>query len=221
MKLESRKTGLAAVCCASVLLVAGCTTDPYSGEEEMSKTGKGAIVGGAGGAIIGAISGSTQSALIGAGIGALAGGAVGLYMDRQEDKLREQLRGTGVSVTRNGDNIHLNMPGNITFETDSANVNSSFYPVLNSVTLVLNEFEKTLIQVVGHTDSTGAAEYNQRLSERRAESIRDYFLSRQIAPVRIQTFGRGEMDPIASNDTPDGRQRNRRVELVLVPHTTG
>ncbi len=221
MKLEFRKTGLAAVCCAGVLLVAGCTTDPFTGEEEMSKTGKGAIVGGAGGAIIGAISGSTQSALIGAGIGALAGGAVGLYMDRQEDKLREQLRGTGVSVTRNGDNIHLNMPGNITFETDSANVNSSFYPVLNSVTLVLNEFEKTLIQVVGHTDSTGAAEYNQRLSERRAESIRDYFVSRQITPVRIQTFGRGEMDPIASNETPEGRQQNRRVELVLVPRVTG
>ena len=221
MKLESGKTGLAAVCCASVLLVAGCTTDPFTGEEEMSKTGKGAIVGGAGGAIIGAISGSTQSALIGAGIGALAGGAVGLYMDRQEDKLREQLRGTGVSVTRNGDNIHLNMPGNITFETDSANVNSSFYPVLNSVTLVLNEFEKTLIQVVGHTDNTGAAEYNQRLSERRAESIREYFLSRQIPSVRIQTFGRGETDPIASNDTAEGRQQNRRVELVLVPLTSG
>ncbi len=221
MKRDSRKSGIATACCAVLLVGAGCTTDPFTGEEEVSKTGKGAIIGGAGGAAIGAISGSTQSALIGAGIGALAGGAVGMYMDRQEDKLREQLRGTGVSVTRDGDNIHLNMPGNITFETNSANVNSSFYPVLNSVTLVLNEFEKTLIQVAGHTDSTGSAEYNQRLSERRAESIRDYFISRQIPPVRIQTFGRGEMDPVASNDTPEGRQQNRRVELILVPHTTG
>ena len=221
MKLKARKSGVAAACCAILLLSAGCTTDPFTGEEEVSKTGKGAMIGGAGGAVIGAISGSTQSALIGAGIGALAGGAVGLYMDRQEDKLREQLRGTGVSVTRNGDNIHLNMPGNITFETNSANVNSSFYPVLNSVTLVLNEFEKTLIQVAGHTDNTGSAEYNQQLSERRAESIRDYFMSRQIPPVRIQTFGRGEMDPVASNDTSEGRRQNRRVELILVPHTTG
>ncbi len=219
MNLESQKFGIAAICCALVILFAGCATDPFTGEEEVSKTGKGAMIGGAGGAAIGAISGSTQSALIGAGIGALAGGAVGLYMDRQEDKLREQLRGTGVSVTRQGDNIHLNMPGNITFETNSANVNSSFYPVLNSVVLVLNEFEKTLIQVVGYTDSTGAAEYNQRLSEKRARSVADYFISRQIPPVRVQTFGKGENDPIASNDTPEGRQQNRRVVLILVPHT--
>ena len=142
-----------------------------------------------------------------------------MYMDKQEDKLREQLRGTGVSVTRNGDNIHLNMPGNITFAHDSANVNSSFYPVLNSVTLVLKEFEKTLIQVAGYTDSTGAAEYNQKLSERRAESVGDYFVAQGITPVRVQTFGMGENDPVASNDTPEGRQQNRRVVLVLVPHT--
>ena len=219
MNLKSQKFGIAAICCALVILFAGCATDPFTGEEEVSKTGKGAMIGGAGGAAIGAISGSTQSALIGAGIGALAGGAVGLYMDRQEDKLREQLRGTGVSVTRQGDNIHLNMPGNITFETNSANVESSFYPVLNSVVLVLNEFEKTLIQVVGYTDSTGAAEYNQRLSEKRARSVADYFISRQIPPVRVQTFGKGENDPIASNDTPEGRQQNRRVVLILVPHT--
>jgi len=137
MKLKSRKAGVAAVFCAVVILIAGCTTNPYTGEEEVSKTGKGAMIGGAGGAVIGVISGSTQTAFIAAGIGALAGGAVGLYMDRHEDKLREQLRGTGVSVTRKGDNIHLNVPGNITFESDSANVNSSFYPILNSVVLVL------------------------------------------------------------------------------------
>jgi outer membrane protein OmpA-like peptidoglycan-associated protein len=193
------------------MLIAGCTTNPYTGEEEVSKTGKGAMIGAAGGAVIGVISGSTQTGLIAAGIGALAGGAVGLYMDRQEDKLREQLRGTGVSVTRKGDNIYLNMPGNITFATNSANVNSSFYPVLNSVVLVLNEFEKTLIQVAGYTDDTGKAEYNQQLSERRADSVRDYFVAQQIPPIRVQTFGKGENDPIASNDTAAGRQQNRRV----------
>lgn len=220
MKLKSGKAGIAAVCGTIFILVAACTTNPFTGEEEVSKTGKGAMIGGAGGAVIGVISGSTQTALIAGGIGALAGGAVGLYMDRQEDKLREQLRGTGVSVTRKGDNIHLNMPGNITFETDSADISSSFYPVLNSVTLVLNEFEKTLIQVAGHTDNTGTAEYNLQLSERRAQSVGDYFVAQEVPPVRVQTFGLGQDSPIATNDTAEGRQQNRRVELVLVPHTS-
>lgn len=219
MKLESRKAGIVAVCFAIVMLISGCTTDPFTGEEKMSNTGKGAMVGAAGGALIGVISGSTQTGLIAAGIGTLAGGAVGMYMDRQEDKLREQLRGTGVSVTRIGDNIHLNMPGNITFEYDSASVNSTFYPVLNSVVLVLNEFEKTLIQVAGYTDNTGSAEYNQKLSERRAGSVGDYFIAQQIPPARVQTFGEGESNPVASNDTAEGRQQNRRVVLILVPHT--
>ena len=123
-------------------------------------------------------------------------------------------------MTRQGDNIHLNMPGNITFETDSADVNSSFYPVLNSVVLVLKEFEKTLVQVVGYTDSTGETEYNQQLSERRAYSVGDYFVAQEIPPVRVQTYGMGENDPIASNETAEGRQQNRRVVLILVPHTS-
>jgi outer membrane protein OmpA-like peptidoglycan-associated protein len=201
------------------MILTGCTTNPFTGEEEVSKTGKGALIGAAGGAVIGAITGGKKSALIGAGVGALAGGAVGYYMDRQEDKLRQQLQGTGVNVTREGDNIHLNMPGNITFATNSADINGSFYPVLNSVTLVIKEYDKTLIQVAGYTDSTGSFEYNQALSERRAESVGDYLFAREITPARMQTFGMGESDPIASNHTPKGRQRNRRVELILVPLT--
>lgn len=208
-----------AAICAGVMILTGCTTNPFTGEEEVSKTGKGALIGAAGGALIGAVSGGKKSALIGAGVGALAGGAVGYYMDRQEDKLRQQLRGTGVSVTREGDNIHLNMPGNVTFATNSADINGSFYPVLNSVTLVLREYDKTLIQVAGYTDSTGASEYNKALSERRAGSVSDYFSARDITPARVQTFGMGESDPIASNHSPKGRQRNRRVELILVPLT--
>lgn len=218
MRFGNMKNTGAAIC-AGILLLTGCTTNPFTGEEEVSKTGKGAMIGAAGGAVIGAISGGKKSALIGAGVGALAGGAVGYYMDRQEDKLRQQLRGTGVSVTREGNNIHLNMPGNITFDTNSSDINSSFYPVLNSVTLVLNEYDKTLIQVAGYTDSTGASEYNQALSERRAESVGGYLSSRDILPARVQTIGMGESDPIANNHTPKGRQLNRRVELVLVPLT--
>jgi outer membrane protein OmpA-like peptidoglycan-associated protein len=218
MRFQGLKINVTAICAGLILLV-GCTTDPFTGEEKMSNTGKGALIGAAGGAALGAISGKTQTALIAAGIGALAGGAVGQYMDRQEDKLRAQLRGTGVSVTRQGDNIHLNMPGNITFATDSDDINSSFYPVLNSVVLVLNEYEQTLIQVAGYTDSTGRAEYNQTLSEKRARSVGDYFVAQQIPVVRVETYGLGQGNPVASNDTPEGRQKNRRVELILVPLT--
>jgi outer membrane protein OmpA-like peptidoglycan-associated protein len=153
------------------------------------------------------------------GIGALAGGGVGYYMDRQEDKLRAQLQNTGVSVTRNGDNIILNMPGNVTFATDSSNISADFYPVLNSVALVINEFEKTYIDINGHTDSTGAESYNQTLSEARASSVARYLESQKVVPQRIITRGMGESQPIADNDTPEGRALNRRVEIVLTPIT--
>ena len=203
------------------LLSGGCqTTNPYTGQQEVNKTTKGAGIGAAAGAVIGALAGgSRKSALIGAGIGALAGGAAGAYMDAEEAKLREQLAGTGVSVTRSGDNLVLNMPGNVTFPTNQFDVKSSFYPVLNSVALVLKEYEKTLIDVVGHTDSTGTLQFNMTLSEQRAKSVGDYLQSQGVAPVRIQTQGMGPQYPIASNDTADGRTQNRRVELVLRPLT--
>ena len=216
---RARSVALGLVIAVAVSL-AGCqTTDPYTGEQKISKTTIGAGVGAAGGAIIGAIAGNRKGALIGAGIGALAGGAVGHYMDQQEAKLRAQLQGTGVSVTRSGDNIILNMPGNVTFATNSSDISSSFYPVLDSVALVINEFEKTYVDVVGHTDSTGSADYNQRLSERRAQSVADYLQSRQVLSQRLLVRGMGAGSPIASNDTPEGRQQNRRVEIVLVPVT--
>lgn len=216
MRFQILKTTVAALCAGGIFLT-GCSTNPFTGEEKVSNTGKGALIGAAGGAAIGAISGGKKAALIGAGVGALAGGAVGYYMDRQEAKLRQQLQGTGVSVTRDGDNIHLNMPGNITFATNSADINGTFYPVLNSVTLVVKEYDKTLIQVAGYTDSTGSSEYNQALSERRAKSVSSYFVAREVTPARVQTFGMGESDPVANNATSKGRQQNRRVELVLVP----
>jgi len=215
----TRATALVLATAVAVIL-AGCqTTDPYTGEQKVSKTTIGAGVGAAGGAIIGAIAGNRKGALIGAGIGALAGGAAGYYMDQQEAKLRAQLQGTGVSVTRSGDNIILNMPGNVTFATDSSDISSSFYPVLDSVALVINEFEKTYVDVVGHTDSTGAADYNQRLSERRADSVSRYLQSRGVLQARMVVRGMGASSPIASNATPAGRQQNRRVEIILVPVT--
>jgi outer membrane protein OmpA-like peptidoglycan-associated protein len=140
-------------------------------------------------------------------------------MDRQEAKLRERLAGTGVSVKRVGDDIYLIMPGNLTFASDRAEIRGDFYGVLNSVVLVLNEFDKTIIEITGHTDSTGSDAYNQQLSENRARSVGAYFTAQQVLPARIVTEGFGERFPIAGNDTPDGRQQNRRVELRLVPLT--
>ncbi len=202
---------------------AGCyTTDPYTGGREMNKTSKGAIIGAATGAVIGLITGDSsrerrERALIGAGIGGLSGAGIGVYMDRQEAKLREQLRGTGVSVTRVGDNVTLNMPGNITFKTDSSDLNPSFFRVLDSVALVAKEYDKTLVEVAGHTDSTGSEEYNQQLSERRAGTVAEYLRSRGILADRLITVGAGEARPIATNDTAGGRAQNRRVELTFAP----
>ncbi|MGW8311256.1 MAG: OmpA family protein, partial [Thiogranum sp.] len=197
------------------------TTDPYTGEQKTTNTAKGAGIGAVGGAIAGAIigGGKRKGVLIGAGLGALSGAAVGNYMDQEEAKLRARLQGTGVSVTRAGDSVILNMPGNITFATDSSDISADFYPVLDSVALVINEFEKTYVDVVGHTDSTGAEDYNQRLSEARASSVARYLESQQVLPQRIVTQGLGESTPVASNDTPEGRSLNRRVEIRLTPLT--
>ena len=214
---------LAAVLSLTVLTgLTSCTTDAFTGERKVSRTAIGAVVGAATGAAIGAIADKekrARGAAIGAGIGVLAGGAVGGYMDYQEKKLRERLEGTGVSVTRIGDDIYLNMPGNLTFATDRAEIRGDFYEVLNSVALVLDEFDKTIVEVTGHTDSTGADEYNQRLSEQRAQSVASYLIAQQVQAERVVTHGFGETIPIADNGTADGRQANRRVELRLVPLT--
>jgi outer membrane protein OmpA-like peptidoglycan-associated protein len=140
-------------------------------------------------------------------------------MDRQEANLRHDLAGTGVSVTRMGDNITLNMPGSITFKSDSAELEPSFYKVLNSVDVVLKKYDKTVVEVAGHTDSTGPAEYNQALSERRANTVAQYLEGQGLPSDRVVTIGAGETRPVANNATPEGRQANRRVELTLTPLT--
>ena len=152
--------------------------------------------------------------------GKIAGGGIGYYMDVQEAKLRQTLSGTGVSVTRDGDNIILNMPSNITFGVNSADISSDFYEVLDSVTIVVNEYDKTLIEVMGHTDNTGSEQHNQQLSDRRARSVTDYLASREINSVRLEAYGYGEGYPVANNDTDQGRAKNRRVEIALVPITS-
>lgn len=206
-------------------LVAGCQTiDPYTGEAKTSSATKGAAIGAGAGALLGILTGDDSKerrkrALIGAGVGALAGGAVGNYMDQQEAELRKQLEGTGVGVTRVGDEILLNMPGNITFQTDSSDLKSQFFGVLDSVALVAQKYDKTVVEVAGHTDSTGSAQYNQSLSERRAATVANYLLNRGITQQRILAFGRGLTQPIADNSTAEGRALNRRVEIRLSPIT--
>ena len=205
--------------------LSGCQTfDAYTGEEKVSNTAKGAGIGAGIGAILAYLATKDESSkkrkkrvLQAAGIGAIAGGGVGYYMDSQEAELRKTLRGSGVSVERDGDIINLIMPGNITFASAGHTLNGDFYEVLDSVVLVLQEFEKTVIVVAGHTDSVGSSEYNQVLSERRANSVAQYLLSRKIIPVRIETVGFGEDTPIADNASAEGKSLNRRVELSLLP----
>jgi outer membrane protein OmpA-like peptidoglycan-associated protein len=216
---------IALIAGAALLSQTACTIDPYTGEKKASNTAKGAGIGAVVGGVAGAVIGGGDSkdrrkrAMIGAGVGALGGGAVGYYMDRQEAKLRQELQGTGVSVTRQGDNLILNMPGNVTFKTDSADISADFYPVLRSVSLVLKEFDKTIVDVGGHTDSTGSLQYNQDLSVRRATSVKSYLVSQGVADMRFAVNGYGPNMPVADNSTPQGRQANRRVEIVLAPVT--
>lgn len=209
------------------VFVSGCKTlDAYTREEKTSSTTKGALIGAAAGVVAGLISGDDaverrQHALIGAGIGALAGGAIGRYQDKQEAQLRAELEGTGVSVVRNGDNITLNMPGNVTFATNSSDLSPAFFNVLTSVGKVLAEYEQTVVEVAGHTDSTGTDSYNQGLSERRANSVSTYLRAQGVIPQRLITLGMGEARPIADNSSESGRQINRRVEITMVPVTQG
>ena len=220
-----RKSAIAAVVSLAVF-VSGCetnpfqTTDPYTGEQKVNKTTKGAGIGAAAGLLTGIIvGGDRKKLLLATGIGALAGGGVGYYMDQQDAKLRAQLQGTGVSVTKVGNQITLNMPGNVTFATNSSDISADFYDVLNSVALVLNEFDKTYVDVIGHTDSTGSMELNQRLSDQRATSVARYLTSQKVLQARVLTRGMGPNSPIASNDTSEGRALNRRVEIILTPIT--
>ena len=208
------------------MLGACATYDPYTGEKEASKASIGAGIGAGVAAVIAYIDNDGKDArtrnqriLAAAAGGAAIGGGIGYYMDAQEAKLRKQLRDTGVSVERVGDNINLIMPGNITFASAQSNIAADFYPVLDSVALVLKEYDKTLVVVAGHTDSDGSAEYNENLSLQRAGAVASYLQSREINPIRLEKIGFGKRQPIATNATPEGKQANRRVEITLLPAT--
>ncbi|MGJ8726189.1 MAG: OmpA family protein [Roseibacillus sp.] len=216
---------VSALAAASVLGLSNCTTtNAYTGQQQISKTAAGAGIGTLVGAGLGAIIGNNtgdgdagRGALIGAGAGLLAGGGIGQYMDQQEALIRRQLEGTGVSVTREGNNIILNMPQDITFDVGQDALRSEMTGALNSVALVLNKFDKTMVTVEGHTDSDGSNSYNQNLSERRALRVSNYLASRSVNGQRLITRGYGETQPIASNSSSAGKAQNRRVEVHIVP----
>ena len=212
------------VAALAALSLSACTSlNPFTGETQVSNTTGGALIGAGGGAVAGAIVGAATgndprvAALIGAGIGGLSGAAIGSYMDQQEAELRAQLQGTGVSVTRVGQQIILNMPSNITFAVDEARVQPQFSETLISVGLVLKKFNKTIVDVYGHTDSSGSDSYNQDLSQRRAVAVATVLANQGVDQRRFFIEGRGESDPIASNATESGRAQNRRVEIQLSP----
>ena len=219
-----KKTLMAVVAVASTSGLMACQPTPGGGIlQDNQRTAIGAGVGAAAGAALGTLVGGNdrRNALVGAGIGLLAGGAVGQYLDQQQRDLEANLAGTGAEVERQGDQLLVTLPSQITFAFDQATIQPQFYPALNNVAATLQQYPSSYIDVVGHTDAQGTDQYNQQLSQQRADAVAQYLMSRGVSPARIQAYGRGESAPIASNATEAGRQANRRVELIITPATQG
>lgn len=207
--------------CLAVFLV-GCATYDDQGNETNQRTRRGALIGAAIGTAAGLLSGDSaverrQHAMVGAGIGALAGAAIGNYQDRQEAELRRETAGTGVDVRRDGDVILLNLPDGVTFDFNRTDIKPQFYPSLNTIAGTLREYNQTIVEVSGHTDSIGSDEVNQRISEQRAQAVASYLTAQGVQPQRFEIIGMGKRYPIASNDSESGRAQNRRVEIRLLP----
>jgi outer membrane protein OmpA-like peptidoglycan-associated protein len=218
----NRPAQFAAALLITALPLAACTTNPETGNKRISKSVIGGLGGALGGYLLGDLIGGKRDRtekILGAGIGAVAGAGAGYYMDEQEKKLRRQTAGTGVGVTREGDELVLDMPSEVTFATGSANLDPSFRATLDKVAATLTEYEKTYVDVLGHTDSVGSDAFNQTLSEQRSSSVASYLTGRGVKQARLATRGYGESQPRASNTTEEGRASNRRVEIRLVPVT--
>lgn len=203
---------------AAITMVACSSVDPYTGEKKMNNTTKGIIGGAIGGAIAGQLTGKdSEATLTGALAGAGLGAGLGYYFDRQETKLREELASSGVSVKRLEEGkLELVMPNSLTFNVSSSVLSEDSYEALNSIAKVLKEFDKTVIQVTGHTDSTGSLEYNNKLSQDRANGVYFYLVGKGISKERLASVGVGSNSPIASNNTKEGREANRRVEIHII-----
>ena len=220
MHTSSLKLAVVAGCLA--VFLAGCATYDDQGNETNQRTRRGALIGAAIGTAAGLLSGDSaverrQHAMVGAGIGALAGAAIGNYQDRQEAELRRETAGTGIDVQRHGDVITLNLPDGVTFDFNRTDIKPQFYPSLNTIAGTLREYNQTIVEVSGHTDSIGSDEVNQRISEQRAQAVASYLTAQGVQPQRFEIIGMGKRYPIASNDSEAGRAQNRRVEIRLLP----
>ena len=220
------KVAIVSFSIAALLGTAACTTtDPYSSAPRRNNTGTGAIAGALGGAVLGYLTNTNNSeqgrknALIGAGVGALAGAGIGQYMDRQQRALEAELSGTGVGVVRQGDNLVLRMPSDVTFATNQSTIDTRFVPVLADVANVLRQYDRSTVDVIGHTDASGGDAINQPLSERRASSVASYLVQNGVLAERLYVAGVSSRNPIASNDTVEGKAQNRRVEILIRPFT--
>ncbi|MEP6634369.1 MAG: OmpA family protein [Luteimonas sp.] len=222
----TNKYGTAAISAAlpSAIFLSSCAT--YTGQtnapDDPNRTRNGALIGAGIGAVAGLLSGGSaterrQRAMVGAGVGGLTGGAIGAYQDRQERALRDATANTGIDVRRDGDNIILNLPDGITFDFGKSNLKPQFYPALDGVASTLAQYNQTIVEIVGHTDSVGSDDANQRLSEARAQSVGNYLMGRGLMRERFELEGMGERYPIADNNTDSGRAQNRRVEIRVVP----
>nr|WP_088310542.1 OmpA family protein [Novosphingobium sp. B 225] len=211
-------SGFAAV---SLLTVSACVTDPNTGQKKVSRT----VLGGAGGAVVGGLLGGLiggkTGRIVGAGIGGVAGGVVGYKMDQQIKTLKEQTAGSGVDVTEtdNGTAILVNLPDGVTFDVGSASLRPEFRATLDKVAQSLKDYPDSLVDVYGHTDSTGSDAFNQTLSENRARTVMNYLVTQGVPAARLRSQGFGETMPVADNTTPEGRAKNRRVEIKIVPVT--
>ncbi|MFN4224905.1 MAG: OmpA family protein [Hyphomonas sp.] len=194
-------------------LVQACESGPS--QRVLTGTAAGAIIGAGAGMMAGGD--DKRNAAIGAAVGAIAGASVGVYMDKQEEKLRQQTAGTGIEVQRQGDQLALTMPSGITFAQSSATIQPAFYQALNSVAATLVEYPSTAVDIRGHASSEGARDFNQRLSQQRADAVRNYLANQGVQPVRMTAIGMGIDYPVADNSTEAGRIQNRRVEIILTP----
>ncbi len=209
----------ASVAALAMLSLSACVTDPNTGQKKVSRTAIGAGGGALAGYLLGGLIGGKTARIVGAGIGGVAGGVVGYKMDQQIRELKEQTAGSGVDVTPtdNGSAILVNLPDGVTFAVDSSAISPTFQRTLDSIANSMIQYPNSLIDVYGHTDSTGSDAYNQALSERRAQAVANYLISHGVSSSRIRWQGFGETQPVVSNDTEEGRARNRRVEIKIVP----
>ncbi|HEY6868309.1 MAG TPA: OmpA family protein [Novosphingobium sp.] len=220
--MKNSRVIISSLCAVSLVSLSACVTDPNTGEKKVSRTAIGGGVGALGGMLLGGLIGGGTGRILGAGIGGIAGAAVGYTMDKQIKQLKEQTAGSGVDVTPtdNGQAILVNLPEGVTFDVGSYTLKPDFRATLDKVADSLKQYPNSLIDVYGHTDSTGSEAYNQTLSENRARTVANYLQMQGVAASRIRSQGFGETMPVADNTTEEGRRKNRRVEIKIVPVTT-